>query len=158
MIPRLAAALSLVGMLAATGAVVSAQTTPPAAAAPAQQPPQPPPTNLQVFPKDMTRAAVVTVMRTMAQSLGVQCAYCHVIEGQGGRNDMAADDKKTKQTARVMIKMVLSINDTLTTALGKSADGQLRVQCVTCHRGLAIPKAELPPPPAAAAPAKPPAQ
>lgn len=66
-------------------------------------------------------------------------------EGAGGRNDMASDEKPTKKTAREMIKLVLSINDTLNTALGKSPSGPLRVQCVMCHRGQTTPKPELPP-------------
>ena len=149
---RFAAALSLVSMLAVAGAVLTAQDKPAAAGAQAQ-PTLPPPTNLQVMSKDTSAATIASVMQTMSRSLGVQCAYCHVNEGPGGRNDMASDEKPTKQTARTMIKLVLTINDTLNTALGKSPDGPLRVQCVMCHRGQTKPKAELPPAVAAPAPA-----
>jgi tetratricopeptide (TPR) repeat protein len=36
------------------------------------------PRNLKVFPKDMTQAQVVVVMRQFAAGLGVGCAYCHI--------------------------------------------------------------------------------
>ena len=130
-----------------TAATLYRQTTPrtPAAAGQAAPAPQAPPTNLQVLSKDLPLPALMSVMQTMTQSLGVQCNYCHVAEGPGGRNDMASDEKATKKTARVMIRMVLSINDTLNTELGKSPAGPLRVQCVMCHRGQTTPKAEMAP-------------
>jgi tetratricopeptide (TPR) repeat protein len=50
-----------------------------------------------------------------------------------------ADDKVEKAKAREMIKMVNSINTTLA-ALPGHTDASPRVDCVTCHRGLAVPK------------------
>jgi hypothetical protein len=112
----------------------------------------PPPQNLQILPKDMPRAELLTLMRGYATALGVMCNYCHVQEGQGGRNDFATDEKAPKKTARVMMTMTAHVNETLASGLGKSAADVTKVQCMTCHRGEAIPK--LPPPPAApAAPA-----
>src|SRR5262245_34536954 len=66
----------------------------------------PPPQNLQVLPKNVARAELNATMREFTFGLGVQCNYCHVREGQGGRNDMAADDKQPKKTARVMMQMM----------------------------------------------------
>ena len=41
------------------------------------------------------------------------CAYCHVDEGRGGRTDFAADEKPTKATARVMMRLTDDINTKL---------------------------------------------
>src|SRR5881296_2434385 len=103
-------------------------------------PQQPPPTNLQVLPKDMPRPQVVATMQNIAAALGVQCNYCHVMEGRGGRNDMASDEKPTKKTARQMMILSREIGEKLPAAVGKSADATTRVGCMTCHRGVPIPK------------------
>ncbi|HLH30238.1 MAG TPA: c-type cytochrome [Terriglobia bacterium] len=108
-----------------------------------------PPTNLQVLPKDFTRQQVVQVMQTFTMGLGVGCNYCHAeMEGaQPGANgqvpiDAASDAKQQKKTARVMMKMVADINNTLGSQLGKPAADVTKVQCITCHRGAAIPKTQ----------------
>ena len=67
---------------------------------------------------------------------------------------MATDEKPTKKTARVMMQMVTHVNEMVATVVTKPASEVTKVQCVTCHRGEAIPKN--PPPPVAAAPAPPP--
>lgn len=110
------------------------------------------PTNLQVLPKDTSAADLRMIMQGFAQGLGVQCAYCHVAEGRGGRNDFAADEKPQKKVARVMMKMVMQDNDMIAAGTGKTAADVVKVQCATCHRGAAIPKVEMP------APAAPPAR
>jgi len=115
------------------------------------QAPPPPPQNLQVLPKDISREELIGTMRGYTAGLGVQCNYCHVQEGRGGRNDMASDEKAPKKTARVMITMMNHANEALASGLGKPAAELTKVQCVTCHRGEAIPKN--PPPPPAAPPA-----
>jgi tetratricopeptide (TPR) repeat protein len=79
-------------------------------------------------------------MAAFTAALGVQCNYCHVQEGRGGRNDMAADEKPTKKAARAMMLLARDINTKLPEALGKSADATTRVGCATCHRGIPIPK------------------
>ena len=78
--------------------------------------------------------------RRSPQSLGVQCNYCHVQEGRGGRNDMASDEKPTKKAARGMMLLAREINAKLPEAVGKPADATTRVGCATCHRGVPIPK------------------
>ncbi len=119
-----------------------------ASAAGAQQPPAggqraggpPPMTNLQILPKDSSREQVLTTMAAFTAALGVQCNYCHVQEGRGGRNDMAADEKPTKKAARAMMLLARDINTKLPEAVGKNADATTRVGCATCHRGIPIPK------------------
>lgn len=104
----------------------------------------PPPKNLQVLPKDLSRAEVVSRMRPIASALGVRCEYCHVsTTGPDGReqNDFAADDKDTKKTAREMMKLVNDINDKyLIAGMGKTLTEWHRVSCATCHHGLAKPR------------------
>src|SRR5262245_35000060 len=92
-----------------------------AGAARAQQPAAgqaPPPQNLQVLPKDISRADLTATMRGFAAALGVQCTYCHV--DQPAR-DMASDAKQTKKTARVMIQMLAKVNETIAAGVGKPA-------------------------------------
>lgn len=108
-----------------------------------------PPVNLQVLPKDMERPQVIQVMQQFTMALGVMCDHCHVPQAgaQPGPNgqiplDAASDEKQTKKTARVMMKMVMDINSKLGTELGKPAADVVRVQCITCHRGAAIPKTQ----------------
>jgi hypothetical protein len=103
-------------------------------------PPQPPMTNLQIIPKDTARPQVLATMQAFTQSLGVQCNYCHVQEGRGGRNDMASDEKPAKKAARGMMLLAREINTKLPEAVGKAADATTRVGCATCHRGVPIPK------------------
>jgi len=106
----------------------------------AQAAPPPPMTNLQIFPKDAARPQVLQTMQAFTQALGVECNYCHVQEGRGGRNDMASDDKATKKAARGMMLLAREINEKLPPAVGKAADTTTRVGCATCHRGVPIPK------------------
>ena len=100
----------------------------------------PPMTNLQIFPKDTPREQVLAAMQQFTQALGVQCNYCHVLEGRGGRIDMASDEKPTKKAARGMMTLAREINSRLPEAIGKPADATTRVGCATCHRGVPIPK------------------
>jgi hypothetical protein len=127
------------GFLVLTSSLAAAQTPPPPGGG--QRAGGPPPmTNLQIFPKDAPRETVVTTMQAFTSALGVQCNYCHVQEGRGGRNDMATDEKPTKKAARAMMLLSRDINAKLPEAIGKTADATTRVGCATCHRGVPIPK------------------
>jgi hypothetical protein len=77
--------------------------------------------NIQVL-KGIPADQVPVTMRLIANSLGVQCSFCHV----QGANDK--DDKPEKQTAREMIQMVLDINK-------GHFEGRTAITCNTCHRG-----------------------
>jgi tetratricopeptide (TPR) repeat protein len=126
------------------------------------------PRNLQVLPKDTPPRDVVALMQQFTRALGVQCTYCHVQEtpplltaeeaaaqaaaappaagrgrgrGRGGPPmDYAADDKRQKQTARVMIAMTNDVNARLAAAIRKPPADLVRVQCATCHRGVTNPQ------------------
>jgi Photosynthetic reaction centre cytochrome C subunit len=112
----------------------------------------PEPHNLKVLPASTTTATILPIMRNFAAALGTNCGYCHVWTGQGlPTNDYASDEKPAKEVARAMMRMAGTINETLAANIKKPADQLTRVQCMTCHRGAAIPT--LPPPaPAGAAP------
>jgi tetratricopeptide (TPR) repeat protein len=97
-------------------------------------------TNLQVLPKDISRAELQSTMRSFAFALGVRCNFCHVekTEGKKVQLDFPADEEETKKTARVMLQMVAIINQDY---IGKlSIQPPVRVQCVTCHHGLTQPR------------------
>ena len=128
-----------VSIVVLSGALAAAQA--PVTGTATAQPAPPPMTNLQIFPKDTPRPQVLQTMQAFTAALGVQCNYCHVQEGRGGRNDMAADDKPAKKAARGMMLLAREINEKLPAAVGKGADATTRVGCATCHRGVPIPKA-----------------
>lgn len=96
--------------------------------------------NLQFFPKDIERGALIAVMRDFAGSLGVRCEFCHV--GDGGPElanmEFASDDKETKRTARRMLVMVSAIQGEHIEKLGR--EHPVQVGCFTCHRGVARPE------------------
>ena len=79
-------------------------------------------------------------MRGFAFALNVTCAYCHVTRPNGKPNefDYASDDKQTKETARVMMRMVATVNRDYINKV--TTTPPIAVQCVTCHHGLAQPR------------------
>ena len=88
------------------------------------------PSNLQVLPKDWTGMQVQQFMQNYFRvGTGMMCNDCHV---QGNR---ASDDKKEKQTARQMLKMMFAANDALKGVGEPAAEGTYKVTCYTCHRG-----------------------
>jgi hypothetical protein len=115
--------------------VVTLAALPALAQAPAQEAPE----NLQVLPKDWSRAQVVAVMQNINAALGVGCDYCHV-QNQGSPPDFAADDKAEKMAARAMMKLTGELNTDLVAALERPAAEVTRVGCITCHRGVPEPK------------------
>jgi len=162
---RLATGVAVLGLLAAASAVMSAQGRGRAGAG--GGPGLPPPTNLQVLPKDISIPDLAATMQGFNVALGVQCGFCHAAappppapargegapaaEGRGGRGrggppplNFASDDKAEKKAARLMLTMVADLNATLTSGiapvLGKPAESLTKVQCATCHRGVAQPE------------------
>ena len=135
-------------MVALAGSLAMAQER---AGAPA---PPPEPHNLKVLPPNTTTAQLLPAMRAFSAALGTNCGYCHVWTGPGlPTNDYASDAKAPKEVARVMLKMVGDINNTLKSNIkGKAADQITQVQCMTCHRGKAIPELPAPAAPAGGAP------
>src|SRR5262245_60488717 len=70
-------------------------------------------TNLQVLPKDISKAELVMTMRSLAGDLGFRCHNCHVGPDDLTGMDFAIDEKPTKKVAREMLKMVQTINATV---------------------------------------------
>jgi len=107
-----------------------------------------PVTSLKVLPKEQfkTFGQILPTMQAIRDALGVGCVYCHTYTSPyNPANNFVSDDKPTKQKAREMLKMVQSINQTISTQippLDKPATGRqpTAVQCVTCHRGVPIPR------------------
>jgi tetratricopeptide (TPR) repeat protein len=97
-------------------------------------------TNLQYFPKTISRQDLMGNMRGFSFSLGVRCQFCHA--GKDGNKldqmDFASDEKDTKKTARAMLRMVDAINQEYIAKMGRTSP--IRVECVTCHHQLSIPK------------------
>lgn len=96
--------------------------------------------NLQVLPADVPRAELVQRMREFSFALGVRCEHCHTEQAEGVVNRYASDARPAKTQARAMLRMVSAINGTLLAQLPSRATPTVRVDCVTCHRGLALPK------------------
>src|SRR3954466_11316876 len=98
--------------------------------------------NVKVIPKSTPVIQVVGMMRNFAGALGVRCQFCHVgQEGMPlGQFDFAKDEKRTKLTARQMMRMVEEVNRRLDT-LPEHAQmtSHVEVTCQTCHRGVSRP-------------------
>jgi tetratricopeptide (TPR) repeat protein len=104
--------------------------------------------NLKILPKDIARDSLVQVMRGFAFGLGVRCTYCHVAEPKAAdapadapeKLTFKSDDKVQKRKARIMMRMVDSLNDRFLTALPERHDPRVVIRCVTCHRGSPLPE------------------
>lgn len=94
--------------------------------------------NLEVLNKNISAKELQSTMKNFSISLGVRCQHCHVgEEGQPlAEFDFAADDKASKDKARVMLKMVRDLNRKIES---KIPDSSVQIECITCHRGAAIP-------------------
>jgi hypothetical protein len=97
-------------------------------------------TNLQYFPKTVSRDELIGIMRGFCFSLNVRCQYCHAGKDSPNLSEMnfASDEKETKKTARAMLRMVAAINQEYIAKLERNAPTQ--VECVTCHHGLSVPR------------------
>jgi tetratricopeptide (TPR) repeat protein len=73
-------------------------------------------------------------MQEISSALRVSCNYCHTAERGSG----APEPKK--EIARAMIAMTRDLNAKIATFVGEPAGSLTRVQCIACHRGVAIPR------------------
>jgi hypothetical protein len=95
--------------------------------------------NLQVLPKTITGAELITAMKGFTSALGVRCEHCHVGEGNDlSKFDFASDAVPAKATARRMLQMTSTINTDMLKGIGDAAR-QPKVTCFTCHRGAKTP-------------------
>ncbi len=98
--------------------------------------------NLQVLPAEISPRELGQTMKGFTRALGVRCTHCHVgVEGEPlSSYDFASDDKAPKRVARNMLQMVDQLNaQLLPTALAEDGPAEVRVECMTCHRGHARP-------------------
>lgn len=79
-------------------------------------------------------------MQAIAQALGVGCEYCHVRRGAESLPSATASGKPKREIAREMIAMTRDLNAQIQAAAGKSPADATRVTCITCHRGVPIPR------------------
>jgi hypothetical protein len=98
--------------------------------------------NVKIIPRNTPVMQVVGTMRNFAGALGVRCQFCHV--GQEGmplaQFDFAKDEKRTKLTARQMMRMVEDINRRVDTLPEHDKmTSHVEVTCATCHRGVSRP-------------------
>jgi tetratricopeptide (TPR) repeat protein len=77
-------------------------------------------------------------MDAIARALGVSCEYCHV-RGSAAESESASVAKAKLEVAKAMIAMTRDLNASVAAATGQTK-GATEVQCVTCHRGVAIPR------------------
>jgi tetratricopeptide (TPR) repeat protein len=73
-------------------------------------------------------------MEEISKALGVRCDYCHSAPRGSGQPE------PKKEIARAMMAMTRDLNAKVEEATGKPANEITRVECVTCHRGVAIPQ------------------
>jgi hypothetical protein len=77
-------------------------------------------------------------MQAVAAALGVTCDYCHA--GRDAEPKLTASGKRRLDVGREMIAMTASLNATVRAATGKTERDAASVTCVTCHRGVTIPR------------------
>jgi hypothetical protein len=113
------------------GAFVAAQARPPAAPAERVQLAEEVFTNIQQL-KGLPVKEFMGTMGMFSASTGLNCVECHV-EESGGNWNRYADETDLKRTARRMIGMVNSLNQSFFA-------GRRVVSCFTCHRGINRPQ------------------
>jgi photosynthetic reaction center cytochrome c subunit len=129
--------MGIVALLAVTIVALGVQPTRLDAQAPAAGPPALPATTANLAGKTAEQfyknidalkgipaAEVHPAMEYITTAMGVGCGYCHV----PGKFD--SDDKREKNVARSMMKMTMSLNNTV-------FDAKREITCYTCHRGAA---------------------
>jgi tetratricopeptide (TPR) repeat protein len=79
-------------------------------------------------------------MQTIAESLGVTCEYCHTNRGGAAAATEAPTGPSKISIAKQMIAMTREMNTRVETATAKAAGVATKVDCVTCHRGVPIPR------------------
>ena len=91
--------------------------------------------NIQVL-KDVPAEQIEATMHFIEAATGMKCGDCHVQEANG-QFAFDKDDKRAKQTAREMMKIVLSVNH-------EFFKDNVNVSCMTCHRGAQRPVGQPP--------------
>ena len=127
-------ALSATTLTARQTAPAPAPATPPQEAAAADDNWKPDEIkNLTVLPKETSVDDVMKIMKAWNTALNVQCVFCHV--GAVGKPlstyDFASDNKKRKETSRIMLRATMDTNEKFKT-IGEDEPPQ--ISCATCHK------------------------
>lgn len=95
------------------------------------------PENVQVLGEDTGGQRLRAVMTGFTRALGVRCNHCHVgEEGQPFTEwDFASDDRPAKQTARLMLRMMETINEEYLSEVAHDGEAPVNFGCHTCHAG-----------------------
>jgi hypothetical protein len=121
---------TLTGLMLLAASIAGAQFPPKAA------------TNLKVFPATTSVDSLLETMAGFTRALGVRCTYCH--DGRDGQPldsiDFASDARPAKEKARVMLRMVATINGEHLSRLSTRRTPATSVGCFTCHHGIAVPR------------------
>ena len=75
-------------------------------------------------------------MQAIAGALGVTCEYCHA----RGPAEAASTGPSHIAVAKQMLAMTKELNTRVEAASGKATGVATKVDCITCHRGVPIPK------------------
>ena len=89
---------------------------------------------LPIVAQPVPPANLAVNMQEISHALGVSCNYCHTAERGSGQPE------PKKEIARAMMAMTRDLNARVEAAVGKTAAETTRVECVTCHRGVVIPR------------------
>jgi tetratricopeptide (TPR) repeat protein len=73
-------------------------------------------------------------MQAIAEALGVTCEYCHA------RAEGPSTGPSHIAVAKQMLAMTKELNTRVEAASGKATGVATKVDCITCHRGVPIPK------------------
>lgn len=93
--------------------------------------PQPGYKNLQVLPKNISKADLEKTMDSFNEALGVKCNYCHV-KNSDDVFVFESDEKSEKEITRKMMRMTHEINVKYF-SFGNENDVIKAVTCYTCH-------------------------
>ncbi len=93
--------------------------------------PQPGYKNLQVLPKNISKADLDKTMDGFKEALGVKCNYCHV-KNADDKFVFESDEKSEKEVTRKMMRMTHEINVKYF-SFGDETDVIRAVTCYTCH-------------------------
>lgn len=100
------------------------------------------PQNLQVLDPDISPEELRDTMFAIGERVGLRCSRCHDFESDTpvAERNYASDEKELKQVAREMMRMVQSINETVSSIDRGPDHTPITVSCVTCHRGVSQPR------------------
>ncbi|MFQ6675237.1 MAG: c-type cytochrome [Fidelibacterota bacterium] len=101
--------------------------------------------NVQVLPFKEKKEISQFMKKKVAKSLGVKCKFCHNLK------DYASDENPHKVVAREMMRMMLSINEQLTSIQQVAQEAGMehwdeppKLDCWACHRGSTRPEYSAP--------------